>query len=199
MSESKIEWTDRTWNPIVGCSRVSPGCQHCYAERMAKRLQAIGVRGYEQIVNEHGRWNGSLTIVESVLAEPLRRKKPTMYFVNSMSDLFHEGMPHKWIHMIFGIMAFCPQHAFQILTKRANMLSVYMGGSFSGPMIPRQILKGALDAGVPEALVEGNQDMAWPLRNVWLGVSVEDQERACRIDVLRDVPAAIRFIAAVHS
>ena len=111
-TNSAIEWTEQTWNPTTGCSKVSPGCQNCYAESMANRLKAMGARGYE---------NGfRLTLQPHRLEEPLRRKKRTLYFVNSMSDLFHEDIPEKYIFEVFEIIKNTPQHTFQILTKRAK-------------------------------------------------------------------------------
>lgn len=116
-TNSAIEWTEQTWNPVVGCTKLSPGCKHCYAERMAERLEAIGVRGYE---------NGfKLTLVPERLEEPLRRKKPTVYFVNSMSDLFHKDIPDEYISRVFEIIRKTPQHTYQILTKRADRLQKY--------------------------------------------------------------------------
>ena len=116
-TNSAIEWTEATWNPVTGCSKVSPGCQHCYAESMANRLKAMEAKGYE---------NGfSLTLQPHRLEEPLRRKKQTLYFVNSMSDLFHEDIPEKYILEVFKIIKSAPQHTFQVLTKRAErMVSV---------------------------------------------------------------------------
>lgn len=209
MSESKIEWTDRTWNPIVGCSRVSPGCQHCYAERMAKRLQAMGTRGYEGVVNERGQWTGKLNFVESVLAEPLRRKKPTMYFVNSMSDLFHENVPNEWIAAIFAVMHACPQHQFQCLTKRPDRMLKWFEwvSSQYTPMDRARILecsvlrlhaKFGLETQKPFNLFSAWNALGydWPLKNVWLGVSVENQEQADkRIPLLLQTPAAVRWLS----
>ncbi len=114
---SRIEWTEQTWNPTVGCNKISPGCANCYAQSMAKRLQAMGTRGYE---------NGfELTLLPYRLNEPLRRKKPTTYFVNSMSDVFHELVPFDYIDKIFEIIQNAPQHTFQILTKRAQRMAEY--------------------------------------------------------------------------
>lgn len=114
---SKIEWTEQTWNPTVGCTKISPGCKHCYAELMAQRLQAMGTHGYE---------NGfKLTLLPSRLQEPLRRKKKTVYFVNSMSDVFHEDVPFEYIDQIFESIAKTPQHTYQILTKRADRMAQY--------------------------------------------------------------------------
>jgi protein gp37 len=119
-TQSRIEWTEQTWNPTVGCTKVSPGCKHCYAETMARRLKAMGVQGYE---------NGfRLTLIPERLAEPLERRKPTTYFVNSMSDLFHEKVPFDYIRRVFDVMAHAPQHKFQILTKRAERMAEYCRG-----------------------------------------------------------------------
>jgi protein gp37 len=115
--ESKIEWTERTWNPTVGCTKLSQGCKNCYAESMAHRLQAMGTPGYE---------NGfKLTLLENRLDEPRRRSKPTVYFVNSMSDLFHRSVPDSFVGKVFETIRACPQHTFQILTKRGDRLAAY--------------------------------------------------------------------------
>ena len=114
---SKIEWTEQTWNPVTGCTKVSPGCKHCYAETMSKRLKAMRVPGYE---------NGfQLSLVPDRLSQPLSRQKPTMYFVNSMSDLFHEKIPFKFIDEVMEIIDKTPWHTYQILTKRSNQMSRY--------------------------------------------------------------------------
>lgn len=154
---SKIEWTERTWNPAVGCSKVSPGCAHCYAEVMARRLKAMGVKGYE---------NGfGLTLLPKRLEEPLLRKTPTVYFVNSMSDLFHEEIPDAYIRQVFDVVRRAPQHTFQVLTKRAERMADFFCDHT-------------------------------PAKNAWLGVTVEDRRYGVpRIDALRRVPAAIRFLS----
>lgn len=109
---TKIEWTEQTWNPTTGCTKISQGCKHCYAEAMSKRLKAMGARGYE---------NGfKLSILPERLDQPRKRKKPTMYFVNSMSDLFHNEVPFEYIDKVFDVMRDTPQHTYQILTKRAS-------------------------------------------------------------------------------
>src|SRR5579871_4419220 len=111
---SKIEWTQETWNPVTGCDPVSPGCDHCYADRMAMRLQAIGATKYA---------NGfRLTLHPDLLHQPLKRRKPTVYFVNSMSDLFHQDVPTEFIQQVFRTMRAASQHQFQILTKRSGRL-----------------------------------------------------------------------------
>jgi len=114
---SRIEWTEATWNPTVGCTKISPGCKNCYAEAMAKRLKAMGTIGYE---------NGfRLTLIPERLAEPLARKKPSVYFVNSMSDLFHKGVDDDFIVQVFDVIRRCPQHTFQVLTKRADRMAAF--------------------------------------------------------------------------
>lgn len=114
---SSIEWTEQTWNPTVGCTKVSPGCKYCYAEVMARRLKAMGVNAYR---------NGfKLTMLPGRLLEPLKRSEPTVYFVNSMSDLFHEDIPDSYLERVFEVIRDCPQHTFQILTKRADRLPKY--------------------------------------------------------------------------
>lgn len=114
---SRIEWTEATWNPTVGCTKISPGCKHCYAEAMAKRLHAMGTPGYEN--------RFKLTVLPDRLDEPLRRKKPTVYFVNSMSDIFHKNVSDDYIDQVFDVISRCPRHTFQILTKRAERLATF--------------------------------------------------------------------------
>ncbi len=116
-TRTSIEWTEQTWNPTAGCTKVSPGCKNCYAEAMASRLHAMGVRGYENGFN--------LTLLPERLQEPLKRKKPTIYFVNSMSDLFHENIPDDYIRQVFDIFKTAPQHVFQVLTKRADRMAAF--------------------------------------------------------------------------
>jgi protein gp37 len=156
--KSSIEWTEHTWNPVAGCTKVSPGCKHCYAEKMAVRLQAMGVKGYE---------NGfKLSLVPDRLEQPLKRKVPTTYFVNSMSDLFHESVPFHYIDRVFAIMKQADQHIFQVLTKRAGRMAAYFKDTSTLPS------------------------------NIWLGVSVEDRQYGIpRVDYLRQTPAAVRFLS----
>lgn len=117
MAESAIEWTEHTWNPVTGCTKLSPGCKHCYAETMAHRLKAMGAAGYED--------GFKLTLHPQRLAQPLRRKAPTTYFVNSMSDLFHEGVPDDFIEKVLAVCDATPQHTYQVLTKRADRLPTF--------------------------------------------------------------------------
>jgi protein gp37 len=114
-TQSRIEWTEHTWNPVTGCSKLSPGSAFCYAEIFARRLQAMGVWGYED--------GFAVTLHPTRLGEPLRRRKPTIYFVNSMSDLFHEEVPDVFIDQVFAVIEAAPQHCFQILTKRPERLN----------------------------------------------------------------------------
>lgn len=124
-TSSKIEWTEQTWNPVTGCTKVSPGCKHCYAETMAKRLKAMNVNGYEYGFS-------TIQLMENRLDQPLKRKKPTVYFVNSMSDLFHEEVPDSFIEKVFSVIWQSRQHSFQILTKRAERMYRY----FSDRAVP---------------------------------------------------------------
>jgi len=155
-SSTGIEWTETTWNPVTGCSKVSSGCLNCYAERMAKRLQAMGNPNYR---------NGfAVTVHRHMLDVPLTWRQPRLVFVNSMSDLFHEDVPLEFIRQVFITMRKTPRHTYQVLTKRS------------------------------ERLLELAPKLDWP-RNVWMGVSVEDVDVLNRIDHLREVPAAVRFLS----
>lgn len=127
---STIEWTEQTWNPTTGCTKISPGCKHCYAEIMARRLHAMGTPGYER--------EFTLSVHESRLSQPLARKKPTTYFVNSMSDLFHEDVPDNFLDRVFSVIAGTPRHTYQILTKRSERLPVY----FSSRACPQNVWLG---------------------------------------------------------
>lgn len=132
---SNIEWTDETWNPVVGCTKISPGCAHCYAETMANRIKGMALtdiaegrdpgkkRHYIEAIDDKGRWTGKLVPAPESLADPLTWRKPRQVFVNSMSDLFHESVPFEYIAAVFGVMAASPKHTFQILTKRAERMA----------------------------------------------------------------------------
>jgi protein gp37 len=130
MAESSIEWTEFTWNPVTGCTKVSPGCKHCYAETMARRLKAMGAPGYE---NEF-----KLTLHPDRLGQPAKRKKATTYFVNSMSDLFHEEVPDQFIDQVLSVCRDTPHHTYQILTKRAERLPLF----FAGRNVPTNVWLG---------------------------------------------------------
>ncbi len=169
---TKIEWTNQTWNPIVGCSKVSPGCDNCYAERMARRQywmeKSRGIdRGkYYEVTDAYG-WTGKLGFDEKELQKPLHWKKPRMIFVSSMGDLFHGSVPFEWVFKVLDVMRKCPQHTFQILTKR--------------PEFALRCFE-LNDHRLPD--------------NVWFGVTCENQETAdLRIPKLLEIPAAVRFVS----
>jgi protein gp37 len=166
---SDIEWTEATWNPVAGCSMVSPGCTNCYAQRMAGRLTAMGIEKYKETTRKSGGrviWTGKVNFDEASLAAPLLWKKPLRIFVNSMSDLFQDAVPVSFIRSVWSIMEKTPRHTFQILTKR------------------------------PERMKEILRFGQFPvLKNVWLGTSVENDDCVERIDFLRETPAHIRFIS----
>lgn len=158
---SKIEWTDATWNPVRGCTKISPGCAHCYAERFAERFRGVPGHPFEQ--------GFDLRLVPSKLEEPLRWRTPRRIFVNSMSDLFHEGVPDSYIHDVADVMVRANWHTYQVLTKRSQRM--------------RDLLKNGLN-------------FAAQLPHIWWGVSVEDKKYGLpRIAHLRSAPAAVRFLS----
>lgn len=202
---SKIEWTDATWNPTRGCSRVSEGCVNCYAEIMAARFSDPGLwgHGFAEIVRKASdplwldhRWTGKVKLVEDKLLEPLKWRKPRRIFVNSTSDLFHERLHDEDIDKVFAVMALCPQHTFQILTKRPERMREYMTERWAGP---HGMKRSHLDSMVAARHISGRKDFeikSWPLSNVWLGTSCEDQATADeRIPHLLQTSAAIRFVS----
>lgn len=235
MSKSNIEWTMEVWNPVTGCNKVSPGCKNCYAEKMHKRLRGMGQEKYKrEFLDGAFPWEKDLLV-------PIKIKKPTVFFVNSMSDLFHDMVPVEYIKKVFAVMALCPQHTFQVLTKRdARMMHVmntypdsefidaaadiivhthpemfYEQGEYgfedgekvailSNTLKPHLVkagwYSGTLPVGdcvcgvehEPEFYYEGK----WPLPNVWLGVSTENQIQAeDRIHNLLLTPAAVRMVS----
>jgi protein gp37 len=194
-----IEWTDETWNPIVGCSLVSPGCTNCYAMKFAGRVldqvnsKARHYAGTTTKVKGNSVWTGKVALApDHILRAPLTWKKPRKIFVNSMGDLFHESVPDEWVDKVFAVMALCPQHTFQILTKRSKrMREVLSTSDIEGRVAIHMFATNAKIA------YENSSDPWWPLSNVWLGVSAEDQTRADeRIPDLLATPAAIRFVSA---
>jgi len=190
-----IEWTHgagykgETWNPLRGCSRISEGCRYCYAEIMAARFCGPG-QPYEGVAHRVGgeaRWTGEVRLIEDKLDQPLRWKKPRMVFVNSMSDLFHESLDNETIARIFKVMACAPQHIFQTLTKRTSRMREWF--EWAGPRAEQLV----------NVTVEGQKYGLdkWPLKNVWLGTSAEDQATAdLRIPHLLQCPAHIRWVSA---
>lgn len=174
-----IEWTDATWNPVSGCTKVSTGCDHCYAETLANRF--AGTKAYP---------NGfEVTLRPERLDWPLRKRKPLRIFVNSMADLFHDQVPDEYIAKVFAIMALAPRHTFQVLTKRhARMRSLLNSARFQQVVLAEQYRQRYDDQRVTST---------WPLPNVWLGASTENQQWAdIRIPALLDTPAAVRFVSA---
>lgn len=194
-----IQWTDATWNPCVGCSVISPGCTNCYAMKMAARIERMGgpahYAGLTTPSKKGAVWNGTVRMApEATLLQPLRWKRPRMIFVNSMSDLFHEAVSDEDIDRVFAVMALCPQHIFQILTKRAERMRDYCQKVDNEPVrdtVRRIAAAWPCKAPVPIGCI------TFPLPNVWLGVSTEDQPRFDeRLTYLRETPAAIRWISA---
>ena len=195
---TKIEWADATWNPVRGCTRVSEGCRNCYAERVAARFSGPG-EPYEGLA-ERGvkgpRWTGKVRFVESALLQPLRWKRPRRIFVNSMSDLFHESLPDAAIDRIFAVMALAPQHTFMVLTKRPERMRDYVDTASGRVADAVQLMRTDRRAVGPLPHLDPGARW-WPLANVWLGVSVENQAAADeRIPLLLATPAAKRFISA---
>ncbi len=226
---SKIEWTQQTWNPIVGCSIVSPGCTNCYAMKMAARIERMSpqldhYKGLTKPSKAGPVWTGKVALApEKTLLGPLKRRRPTMYFVNSMSDLFHEDVPDAWIDRVFAVMALCPQHTFQCLTKRAARMRTFVTNLHKAVTVmqerfrasPQEIANIEQAQRIAHARGERDNDLvmefpdfagsfahpsfdhsAWPLSNVWLGVSCErQQEWDERTYHLSHTPAAVRFVS----
>jgi len=192
-----ISWTDATWNPVRGCSRVSEGCRNCYAERVAARFSGPG-QPYEDLADRErkgSKWTGVVRLIPAHLADPLRWRRPRRIFVNSMSDLFHESLTNEEIAAVFGVMAAAPQHTFQVLTKRARRMREWFEwiGTANLDWL-RTYAQRALDPTFTKRYVD--RGTTWPLPNVWIGVSVENQEAADeRIPDLVRTPAAVRFLS----
>jgi protein gp37 len=191
MGKTSIEWTDASWNPIVGCTEISPGCANCYAARLAatrlyshpsyKNLANMTLdKGEFELKDRKPRWNGEVRFLPDRLEEPLHWRKPRRIFVCDMGDLFHESVQYGWITEIFSVMKHCSWHTFQILTKRPQRMREW------------------LTNGIIESMVtQCDPVKTWPLPNVWLGVSVENQHFADeRIPLLLETPAAVRWISA---
>ncbi|WP_029084350.1 DUF5131 family protein [Bradyrhizobium sp. th.b2] len=167
MAETSIEWTDATWNPVAGCTVLSPGCTNCYAMRMAARLDAMGVEKYKGLTRKTGgraKWTGKIRLDRAALAMPRGWRRPRRIFVNSMSDLFHEKVPAEFVAEVWSVMRDTPHHTFQVLTKRPDRMA-------------------SVTAALPK------------LPNVWLGTSVENSDHLGRIDELRKVDAVVRFVS----
>lgn len=192
---TKIEWTDATWNPITGCSVVSPGCTNCYAMKLAgTRLKHHPTRAGLTTDSKAGPvWNGQVRFNEGMLLDPLKWRRPRMIFVCAHGDLFAESVPDEWIDQVFGVMMIAQHHTFQVLTKRPARMYEYICKDRSKFEIHRHAY--SLWTTRKPALLDRID--RWPLPNVWLGVSVEDQKRAEeRIPVLLETPAEIRWVSA---
>lgn len=195
-----IEWTQapgfkgETWNPVTGCDRVSPGCAHCYALDLAARLKGMGQKRYQRDGDPKTSGPGfGLTLHPDKLEQPLRWTKPRMVFVNSMSDLFHEEIPRSYIDDVFAVMAMAPRHIFQVLTKRPERMRDYFEDGKPWERIANRCYK-INRYGSRGRQVANRQ--AWPLPNVWLGVTIENRRFNHRSELLEKVPAAVRFISA---
>lgn len=217
-AKTKIEWTDRTWNPLRGCSRVSEGCRNCYAQSVAYRFSGAGLP-YEGLAKKgaDGKpvWTNKITLLGDKLTEPMHWKEPQRIFVNSMSDLFHPDVPFAFIDKVFAVMALCPQHTFQVLTKRPERMAEYLNdddlndrlGMALGNMLDgdwiwnagkrfRPRIEKMIGAFLGEDENEPMVANPTPLKNLWVGTSVESQATADeRIPDLVCCPAAIRFIS----
>lgn len=169
MADTSIEWTDATWNPVAGCTVLTAGCTNCYAMRMAARLDAMGLKKYKGLTRKSGGravWTGKIRIDEASLDAPRSWSKPRKVFVNSMSDLFHEDVPIEFIYRVWNVMRETPRHTYQILSKRPERMATVLSGT-DFPVLP----------------------------NVWLGTSIEDGRVLNRLDAIKAVPAAIRFVS----
>ncbi|HEX5772224.1 MAG TPA: phage Gp37/Gp68 family protein [Nocardioidaceae bacterium] len=193
--KSAIEWTDATWNPVTGCTEVTPGCDNCYAKTFAERWRGIEGHYFEQ--------GFDVVLRPDKLTLPLTWRKPRRVFVNSMSDLFHKDVPDEFIARVFAVMAATPQHTYQLLTKRHGRMRSLLRDE-CGCHVAGTHFRSAMEwAATPHSptYVPGLKSglfhrMSWPLPNVWLGVSVEDQARAnLRIPALLDTPAAVRWLS----
>jgi protein gp37 len=171
-----IEWTDETWNPVTGCDRVSPGCAHCYALELAGKFKRWGNKRYQRDGGPASGPGFGVTLHEDKLEQPLHWRKPRMVFVNSMSDLFHEEIPFEFVDRVFETMVAAERHTFQILTKRPERMVAYFDYVADYMALVRSDLK------------------PWP--NIWLGVTIENRRFVDRADLLRETPAAVRFVSA---
>lgn len=187
----KIEWTDTTWDPLAGCTRKSAACRHCYAEALTAQFSQSGQwgHGFAEMGPGGPAWTGKIELLEDRLRLPFDLAKPSRIFVNSLSDLFHESLPNEAIDRVFAVMALEQRHVFQVLTKRPKTMLPYL----IDPATPHRIEARMAEITGPEA----KTIPSWPLPNVWLGVTAENQKEADRrIPILLETPAAVRWIAA---
>lgn len=194
---SRIEWTGRTWNPVTGCDRISEGCDHCYALTLARRLQAMGQPHYQTDGDPRTSGPGfGVAMHDDALQIPMRRRVPTVWFVNSMSDLFHARVSPEFIAQVWAVMATTPQHTYQILTKRPQRMARLLG---PGGDVTEACADGEPLWLTPPILDEqrkgtGRHEL-YPAPNVWLGTSIESNRHVGRADALRATPAAVRFLS----
>lgn len=192
MAKTRIEWAEVVWNPVSGCTPISEGCQNCYAKRMANRLR--GRCGYP--ADEPFK----VTLHEDRLGEPLRWKKPRRVFACSMGDLFHDDVPEEFLNRVFANMAIVPQHIFMVLTKRPERMAEYISANNRYDALIEQLDQGDVwdlpTRTVKRLFFNAPREDKWPLPNVWLGVTAENQQRADeRIPILLQIPAAVRFVS----
>lgn len=211
---TKIEWADERWNPVAGCSKCSPGCLNCYAERMAHRLASMGNDNPQYLgkTDAKGKWMGKVECCPWILDRPLHWRKPRRIFVCSMCDLFHEKVPFEFIDRVCAVAALCPEHTFLMLTKRTERALEYylsrypMDNSYRVDRMPQwyHVVTDWLDQGEPGYLgktwescqrAAEKTDYLQPLPNLWLGVSVCIPEEKPKIDTLREIPAAVKFVS----
>lgn len=219
---TSIEWTEKTWNPVRGCSRVSPGCDNCYAMRLARRMDHPAVadpstdRSLDKPAGAYfgltayrrGKvdWSGKVRLVPEMLDDPLRARQPSVWFVNSMSDMFHEGLHDPEIAAIYAVMAASPHHVYQILTKRRDRMKHFYewfaAKTQGDPVLARALLYSTARLyGIEHRLLGGldqqnKRTFEWPLPNVWIGMSTENQQYFDeRIGFVHEIPAAVRFLS----
>jgi protein gp37 len=192
-AQTGISWTDRTWNPVVGCTKVSQGCKHCYAKTLHDMRHKAFLAGKLQNIPQYAQPFETVQTLSDRLNDPYRWRKPSRVFVNSMSDLFHDDVPGEFIAQVFAVMSGNPQHTFQVLTKRPARMLAFVAAVGLSPLGFRTHNRAECSSyGGDGVLVGAN----WPLPNVWLGVSVENQAAADeRIPLLLQTPAAIRFLS----
>lgn len=200
--KSKIPWCDATINPVIGCSHASPGCDHCYAERMANRLASNPSTPQYHGLTEGGKWTGETRFVESQLELPLRWKRPRRIFVCSMGDLFHESVPFEWIDSVFGMMWACeflgrnavPGHTFMVLTKRVYRMAEYLGQDRRGQWAHNAVTYGGgID---PDGIHDQVFYAKYPHPRIWLGATIENEEQAIeRIPQLLSIKNVKRFLS----
>jgi len=215
MKQHKIGWLNipgyipETWNPQIGCEKTSPGCAHCYAEIMANRLKGIGIEGYDKVIT-NGKWNGKTHLVESALEKPFHWKQPRAIFVCSMSDLFNENTPFEWIDKVITWATLSTKHIFIVLTKRPERMLEYFNRPLEG--IASNLEDACYEMGIsiddePDNAAcflhnrifghTAKETTGWPLTNLWLGVTCENQEQADkRIPILLQIPAKVRFVSS---